>query len=66
MIHTGVALCLAQPCVWRVESAEAQMARGAKAVTTRLLAGARPTQDNAFKVKLVERTLASVLAQAKG
>jgi hypothetical protein len=32
----------------------------------RLLAGARTTHDNAFKVPLVERTLASVLAEAKG
>jgi xanthine dehydrogenase YagS FAD-binding subunit len=51
---------------WRVEAAEADMPRGAKAVTTGLLADARPQHDNAFKLKLVERTLASVLAQAKG
>ena len=31
-----------------------------------LLAGARTTHDNAFKVPLVQRTLASVLAEAKG
>ena len=40
--------------------------RGAKAVAARLLAGAKPTPDNAFKLKLVERALASVLAKAKG
>ena len=51
---------------WRVEAAEAEMPRGAKAVTESLLAGAKPTHDNAFKLKLVERTLASVLAEAKG
>jgi xanthine dehydrogenase YagS FAD-binding subunit len=51
---------------WRVENAEQQMPRGAKAVAEDLLAGARPTQENAFKVPLVERTLASVLAEAKG
>ena len=51
---------------WRVEAAEAEMPRGAKAVTTQLLAGARTTHDNAFKLPLVERTLAAVLAQAKG
>jgi xanthine dehydrogenase YagS FAD-binding subunit len=51
---------------WRVEAAEAEMRRGAKAVTARLLAGARTTHDNAFKVPLVERTLASVLTEAKG
>ena len=51
---------------WRVEEAEAEMPRGAKAVTTRLLAGARPTEENRFKLKLVERALASILAEAKG
>ena len=33
--------------------------------TARLLAGAKPTHDNAFKLPLVERTLAAVLAEAK-
>jgi len=51
---------------WRVEAAEADMPRGAKAVTSGLLSDARPQHDNAFKLKLVERTLASVLAEAKG
>jgi xanthine dehydrogenase YagS FAD-binding subunit len=51
---------------WRVEAAEAEMPGGAKAVTAQLLAGARTTHDNAFKPPLVERTLASVLAEAKG
>ena len=51
---------------WRVEEAEAEMPRGAKAVAARLLAGAAPTRDNAFKLPLVERTLASVLTEAKG
>src|SRR5947209_751452 len=51
---------------WRVEEADAEMPRGAKAVAARLLAGARPTSENAFKLKLVERALASVLAEAKG
>ena len=37
----------------------------AKALTQRLLADARPTKANAFKVSLIERTLASVLAQAR-
>jgi xanthine dehydrogenase YagS FAD-binding subunit len=50
---------------WRVEAAERDLARGAKAVADGLLAGARTTHDNAFKVPLVERTLASVLAEAK-
>jgi xanthine dehydrogenase YagS FAD-binding subunit len=51
---------------WRVEAAEAEMPRGAKAVTAGLLADARPQHDNAFKLTLVERTLGSVLAEAKG
>jgi xanthine dehydrogenase YagS FAD-binding subunit len=33
--------------------------------TGQLLAGARTTNDNAFKVPLVQRTLASVLAEAR-
>ena len=51
---------------WRVEAAEGEMRHGAQAVTSQLLAGARTTHDNAFKVPLVERTLASVLTEAKG
>ena len=51
---------------WRVEAAEAEMPRGAKAVTAQLLAGAKPTHENAFKLPLVERTLGAVLAEAKG
>jgi xanthine dehydrogenase YagS FAD-binding subunit len=51
---------------WRVEAAEAEMPNGAKAVTAQLLAGARPTHENSFKLSLVERTLGAVLAEAKG
>lgn len=51
---------------WRVESADSEMPNGAKAVMAQLLAGAKPTEQNAFKVPLAERTLASVLAEAKG
>ena len=50
---------------WRVEAAEAQMRKGANAVVDRLLAGARPTHDNAFKLPLAERTLAAVMQQAR-
>ncbi|WP_426260778.1 FAD binding domain-containing protein [Sphingomonas sp. DC1100-1] len=53
------------PKPWRTPEADAAMPQGAKAVASRLLAGARPTADNAFKVPLVERTLAGVMAQAK-
>jgi xanthine dehydrogenase YagS FAD-binding subunit len=51
---------------WRIEAAEAEMPRGARAVTATLLAGAKPTQQNAFKLALAERTLDAVLAEAKG
>jgi xanthine dehydrogenase YagS FAD-binding subunit len=51
---------------WRVEAAEREMQRGAKAVTAQLLAGARTTHENAFKLPLVERTLKAVLTEAKG
>jgi xanthine dehydrogenase YagS FAD-binding subunit len=51
---------------WRVEAAEAELPRGAKPVMAAILNGARPTHENAFKVTLAERTLASVLAEAKG
>jgi xanthine dehydrogenase YagS FAD-binding subunit len=51
---------------WRVEAAEAQLKRGAKAVADGLLSGAKPTHDNAFKLTLVERTLGAVLTQAGG
>ncbi|RSZ60587.1 xanthine dehydrogenase family protein subunit M [Massilia atriviolacea] len=50
---------------WRVEAAEQKMAAGAKAVADHLLAGAKTTQDNAFKITLVQRTLHAVLADAK-
>jgi xanthine dehydrogenase YagS FAD-binding subunit len=50
---------------WRVEAAEAALPRGAKAVAEQLLAGAKPTPENAFKLPLAERTLAAVLAEAR-
>jgi xanthine dehydrogenase YagS FAD-binding subunit len=53
------------PKPWRVEAAEAEMPRGAKAVASGLLAGAKPTPENAFKLTLVERTLGAVMAQAR-
>ncbi|CAI8800953.1 aldehyde dehydrogenase, FAD-binding subunit [Pseudomonas sp. IT-P253] len=60
-----VALGGVAPKPWRVEAAESAMAQGAKAVTEQLLAGATPTPENAFKLTLVERTLASVMTQAR-
>ena len=50
---------------WRVEAAEAAMPQGAKAVTASLLADARPTKDNEYKVPLVERTLAAAISQVR-
>jgi xanthine dehydrogenase YagS FAD-binding subunit len=53
------------PKPWRVAAADAEMPRGSKAVATQLLAGAKATRDNAFKLQLVGRTLAAVMADAK-
>jgi len=50
---------------WRIEAAERELPRGAGAVTAALLADARPSEHNAFKVTLVERTLDAVLADAR-
>ncbi len=54
------------PRPWRVEAAEALLPQGAAAVTARAFQGATPTRDNAFKLPLATRALASVIAQAKG
>ncbi|GAB3377761.1 FAD binding domain-containing protein [Massilia agri] len=51
---------------WRVEAAESALPRGAQVASAGILQGARTTEDNAFKVPLVERTLASIIAEAKG
>jgi xanthine dehydrogenase YagS FAD-binding subunit len=50
---------------WRVQAADAALAQGAKAAASELFAGARPMNDNAFKLPLAERTIGLVLAQAK-
>jgi xanthine dehydrogenase YagS FAD-binding subunit len=60
-----VALGGVAPKPWRQEAAEAELPNGAAAVAARLLEGAEPTDHNAFKVRLAERTLGAVLAQAK-
>ncbi len=54
------------PRPWRVEEAEALLPKGAAAVTARAFQGATPTKDNAVKLPLATRALASVLAEAKG
>ncbi|NKK97191.1 xanthine dehydrogenase family protein subunit M [Rhizobium leguminosarum bv. viciae] len=51
---------------WRIEAAEAELPKGARAVAGVLLAGARPTEQNRFKIDLVERTLGAVIAEARG
>lgn len=51
---------------WRRDDADAQLAQGAQAVYDRLFADAQPTDENAFKLTLAKRTLASVLAEAGG
>ncbi|MCC2981286.1 FAD binding domain-containing protein [Sphingomonas sp. IC4-52] len=53
------------PKPWRVPEAEALLPNGAAAVTARAFRGATPTPDNAFKLPLATRALASVIAQAK-
>jgi len=41
------------------------VAQGAQAVYDRLFAEAQPTHENAFKLTLAKRTIASVLAEAR-
>jgi xanthine dehydrogenase YagS FAD-binding subunit len=50
---------------WRVEAAEADLPKGAKAVTDHVFADAKPTHENAYKLKLAERTLGAALNQAR-
>ena len=51
---------------WRVEEAEAHLREGARATASVLLAEARPTEQNRYKLDLVERTLGAVIAEARG
>ena len=48
---------------WRVEAAE--RATDARTIAARVLAGARTTPQNAYKVPLVERTLNAALAETR-
>jgi xanthine dehydrogenase YagS FAD-binding subunit len=50
---------------WRVEAAENRLSEGAQVTAAALLAGAKTTPHNAFKLPLVERTLGAILAQAR-
>lgn len=51
---------------WRVEEAEAHLPDGASSTASVLLARARPTEQNRYKLDLVERTLGAVIAEARG
>jgi xanthine dehydrogenase YagS FAD-binding subunit len=51
---------------WRVEAAEAELPKGAKAASAGVLADAKPTEANRFKLTLAERTIGAVLAEARG
>ena len=53
------------PKPWRIEAAEAALSEGPAAVVSAAFEGARPMQDNAFKIPLAERTLALVIAEGK-
>ncbi|WP_281685353.1 FAD binding domain-containing protein [Thalassobaculum salexigens] len=57
-----VALGGVAPKPWRSAEADAELPNGAAAVMARLLEGARPTDQNAFKITLAERTLATLMA----
>lgn len=48
---------------WRLEAADALLPQGAAVMAARLLADAQPTTQNAFKVKLAQRTIGLALAQ---
>lgn len=60
-----VALGGVAPRPWRLETADAALPLGAEAATATLLASATPTHENAYKIPLVERTLGSILSQAR-
>ena len=58
-----VALGGVAPRPWRRDAADAALPQGAAAVMAKLLDGARPTDENAYKLTLAERTLAALLAE---
>jgi xanthine dehydrogenase YagS FAD-binding subunit len=53
------------PRPWRVEAAEAQLAKGVHTFFGQAFAGAAPQHDNAFKLQLAERLLGDVLHSAR-
>jgi xanthine dehydrogenase YagS FAD-binding subunit len=46
---------------WRNETAEESFQQGAAPVLSKLMKGAKPTKDNAFKLTLIERTLNAII-----
>jgi xanthine dehydrogenase YagS FAD-binding subunit len=66
---SGTAQAASRWAAWRTSRGASKRpkrdAARAQGVTEQLLAGAKPTHDNAFKLPLVERTLARVLAEAR-
>lgn len=50
---------------WRLEEADAELVNGTQKVWERLFATAQPTDENQFKLILAQRTLASVLTEAR-
>jgi xanthine dehydrogenase YagS FAD-binding subunit len=53
------------PKPWRLDAADRALPGGAGPAARALLADARPTDDNRFKVDLVERTLSAVIAAGR-
>ena len=51
---------------WRIDEADEALPKGARATAGILLADAHPTEQNRFKIDLVERTLGAVIAEARG
>jgi xanthine dehydrogenase YagS FAD-binding subunit len=51
---------------WRIDAADAELPKGARVTASVLLADARPTEQNRFKIDLVERALGAVIAEARG
>ena len=51
---------------WRLDAADAALPGGAREAASALLADARPTEQNKFKIDLVERTLGAIINEARG
>jgi xanthine dehydrogenase YagS FAD-binding subunit len=61
----AVAIGGVAPKPWREAEADALLPKGAGPVADRLFADATPREDNAFKIMLAKRTIASVIAEAR-